>query len=287
MQLFMAFYVLLTLVIIANFINLILEVVVQKNLDKLRARLRRLEIVALREIDNHEQAKDRFGAINQTLAAGVMLILAIAAGTIFFTLVEDCTCSDLQTCDDTSYKTCVQTGGFQHGWGSSFYMSVITVTTVGFGDYSPRTKLGRAFGIVWMTVGVAVTAFFISSLSSLLAEEDDELDFEDADTIDRTCFQAMDKDNNGFLSKDEYALYVLVKHGLVPQEIIDEIHAKYQSMDVQKNGRVTYSMLKQVHRAHRKERSKATHATGDLSPERFDQEAGDIPTVPACLKPHF
>merc|ERR1719159_238451 len=111
----------------------------------------------------------------------MMLIVSIVIGTIFFSLVEDCTCSyktskedfNLQECDETSYETCVATGGFKHGWVSSFYMSVITVTTVGFGDYSPKSMSGRAFGIVWMIVGVAVTAFFISSLSSLIAQEDD------------------------------------------------------------------------------------------------------------------
>merc|ERR1711976_204811 len=236
-----------SLVIVANFLNLILEVVVQRNLDALRAHLRRVEVAAMRSFDD-EKAKKRFGAVNQTVAAGFMLILVILVGTIFFGIAENCTCSyrtsredfGKQDCDATSYETCVATGGFQHNWVSSFYMSVITVTTVGFGDYSPKSELGRAFAIVWMIVGVAVTAYFISSLSAELAREENNIEFEDADTIDKACFHAMDKDGNGYLSKDEYALYVLVKHGLVPRDIVEEIQAKYDTMDVHRNGQITY-----------------------------------------------
>merc|ERR1712048_1479285 len=207
-----------------------------------------------------------------------MLILAISVGTIFFRLVEACTCSyqtsredfNLQDCDGTSHETCVATGGFQHGWVSSFYMSVITVTTVGFGDYSPKSMSGRAFGIVWMIVGVAVTAFFVSALSALLAQEDSPLELEDAHTIDFESFQAMDKDGNGYLSKDEYALYELVKHGLITHDIVDAIHAKYASMDVNRDGRVTFSMLKDMSNRKREEPSLTA------PPENFEGEADHV-----------
>ena len=40
------------------------------------------------------------------------------------------------------------------GWGDAFYMCVITVTTVGFGDFSPSSARGRIFaGAVCVLVG--------------------------------------------------------------------------------------------------------------------------------------
>ena len=34
------------------------------------------------------------------------------------------------------------------------YMSVVTMTTVGFGDFSPQTQGGRIFSMFWIFVGV-------------------------------------------------------------------------------------------------------------------------------------
>ena len=54
------------------------------------------------------------------------------SGTVFFTLVE--------------------------GWSvlDSFYFSVTTLTTVGFGDPAPATAAGKIFPIVYILVGLGV-----------------------------------------------------------------------------------------------------------------------------------
>lgn len=52
------------------------------------------------------------------------------------------------------------------GWnvGDSFYWSVVTITTVGFGDIVPTTKGGKIFTMVYGLVGCAVLAQGLNSL---------------------------------------------------------------------------------------------------------------------------
>ena len=67
------------------------------------------------------------------------VLLAIAVGTVVFYLVE--------------------------GWSllDSLYVTAQTVTTVGYGDITPRTTWGRAFATLFMMVGVGVVLYALTS----------------------------------------------------------------------------------------------------------------------------
>jgi voltage-gated potassium channel len=51
------------------------------------------------------------------------------------------------------------------GWSilDSLYVTAQTVTTVGFGDLSPKTQWGRAFATVFMMVGVGIVLYALTS----------------------------------------------------------------------------------------------------------------------------
>jgi voltage-gated potassium channel len=51
------------------------------------------------------------------------------------------------------------------GWSilDSLYVTVQTVTTVGFGDLTPRTLVGRAFSTVFMMLGVGIVLYALTS----------------------------------------------------------------------------------------------------------------------------
>lgn len=49
-----------------------------------------------------------------------------------------------------------------YSWLNSYYMSVVTLTTVGYGDYVPHTDFGKIFTTFYILVGVGILTSFIS-----------------------------------------------------------------------------------------------------------------------------
>lgn len=49
-------------------------------------------------------------------------------------------------------------------WIDSLYFSVITLTTIGYGDYSPQTEEGKLFTIFYILVGLGLILNFINTV---------------------------------------------------------------------------------------------------------------------------
>lgn len=58
------------------------------------------------------------------------------------------------------------------GWSplDSLYFCVVTLATVGFGDYTPTTELAKLFTIGYVLVGVGILAGFVSELTKYRGE---------------------------------------------------------------------------------------------------------------------
>jgi voltage-gated potassium channel Kch len=72
------------------------------------------------------------------LLAGTSVIIAV--GTVFYRYIEG------------------------WSWIDAAYFSVITLTTIGYGDFSPTTDLGKLFTIGYIIVGVGVILGFINAV---------------------------------------------------------------------------------------------------------------------------
>lgn len=59
-------------------------------------------------------------------------------------------------------------GTIAEGIGSGFWWSVVTMTTVGYGDKAPQTCTGRALAVVWMLTSVIMVSSFTASITSAL-----------------------------------------------------------------------------------------------------------------------
>ena len=83
------------------------------------------------------------------IAAGGLLLI----GTIFYSVVE--------------------------GWKplDSLYFSVVTLTTVGLGDFAPKTDLGKVFTIFYVLAGISVILAFANAvLQGAAARERERLE---------------------------------------------------------------------------------------------------------------
>ncbi len=76
------------------------------------------------------------------LAAGLLV-----AGTVVYTIVE--------------------------GWSplDALYFSVVTLTTVGYGDLAPTTDIGKGFTIVFILAGVGIIVAFASQVVNAMVAD--------------------------------------------------------------------------------------------------------------------
>ena len=56
------------------------------------------------------------------------------------------------------------------GWEyiDSLYFTVVTVTTIGYGDFAPQTDIGKIFTIFFPFVGIAITFYFFSIIGKYI-----------------------------------------------------------------------------------------------------------------------
>lgn len=76
-----------------------------------------------------------------TLAGAV-----IGVGTVFYRFVEDLR------------------------WLDSLYFSVITLTTVGYGDFSPSTNAGKVFTMGYVLVGIGIFVALVTEIGSHIVD---------------------------------------------------------------------------------------------------------------------
>lgn len=55
---------------------------------------------------------------------------------------------------------------YLEGWSvvDSLYFSVVTLTTIGYGDFSPQTDAGKMFTIIYIIAGIGMILSFINTI---------------------------------------------------------------------------------------------------------------------------
>ena len=75
-----------------------------------------------------------------------LVVMLLASGTIFYHQVED------------------------WRWFDALYFCVITLATVGYGDFAPQTDLGKGFTMVYAIVGIGLLLAFINAFAARAQE---------------------------------------------------------------------------------------------------------------------
>lgn len=71
--------------------------------------------------------------------------------------------------------TCVYHVAEGWNWLDAVYFSVITLTTVGYGDFSPETTFGKVFTIFYVLTGMGILFGFINAFYNHRLSKYDEL----------------------------------------------------------------------------------------------------------------
>ncbi len=78
--------------------------------------------------------------ILQFRLTGLVALAVLSTGAVFYHIVE------------------------KLSWLDSFYFSVITLATVGYGDITPHTNLGKIFTMFYVIVGIGIIGTFANLL---------------------------------------------------------------------------------------------------------------------------
>ena len=76
-----------------------------------------------------------------------LVTVVVGSGTVFYRFVED------------------------WGWIDSVYFTVITLTTVGYGDLAPTSGPSKLFTVFLVLVGIGVIVAFVERIARLAAED--------------------------------------------------------------------------------------------------------------------
>jgi ABC-type amino acid transport substrate-binding protein len=69
------------------------------------------------------------------------------------------------------------------GLWSGLWWSAVTMTTVGYGDKSPRSFGGRMIGLIWMFTAIIIISSFTASITSALTLDQLDSDIEELDDL--------------------------------------------------------------------------------------------------------
>ncbi|KAE8911569.1 hypothetical protein PF005_g14917 [Phytophthora fragariae] len=135
--------------------------------------------------------------------------------------------------------------GAIEGWPvlDCFYYTLITITTVGFGDLSPTSKSARIYAIFYLPLAVVTVAHGIGSiLNELSARSVMKTKISMKELLD------MDADGDGKVSQLEYLCYMLVKLNKADQDDIDGIIAQFHKLDRDGSGELDHDDLERLDR---------------------------------------
>lgn len=236
---FMTFYVIIGLVLIASIVTDYATRAVTAAQEGVRARMRDVEGKGNKKAI--EGMSEKTKALNGFVVSLAIFLAFIFIGALFYYWYEPCTCSyglsKVAGCIETNadgeydYNQCIATNpDGQRSYLAFGYMAVITLTTVGFGDVSPKTKIGRCyFGVPWMICGVVAFGNFVSCTSELIRtlKKGDSSGGEDAL---HEAFDEVDADDDGEIIQGEFVAWALISHGLVDADTIESMRSRYQDL---------------------------------------------------------
>ncbi|EXB86569.1 putative calcium-activated outward-rectifying potassium channel 6 [Morus notabilis] len=137
------------------------------------------------------------------------------------------------------------------GWLDSFYLSVMSVTTVGYGDRAFKSMPGRIFASIWLLVSTLAVARAFLYLAEARVDKRHRKMAKWILGQDMTVaeFLAADIDNNGFVSKSEYVIYKLKEMGKISEKDIMLICNKFDMLDTGNCGKITLADLMETNQS--------------------------------------
>ncbi|CAM9600575.1 unnamed protein product [Discosporangium mesarthrocarpum] len=120
----------------------------------------------------------------------------------------------------------------------AFYLTIVSASTVGYGDYYPKTAASKTFAIFFLPLATLMLAKIITDYTEMRVEEK-TVSRQHAilmASIGSKEFLAMDTNRDGKLSRLEFLERMLVAQEKCGAADIQAIHARFDQIDVDGSG---------------------------------------------------
>ena len=130
-------------------------------------------------------------------------------------------------------------------WYDAFYYTVITATTVGLGDLSPRSKWSEACAIAFIPLAVAAMAHILDECTTFVMRRRREKRSKKLETIKMTeeDIHALDGNvtgiKNGEVGILEYVEFMLKAMDKADDHLFKELHKQFDKLDANTDGVLT------------------------------------------------
>jgi len=135
-------------------------------------------------------------------------------------------------------------GGFlvgnEMGWDliEIIYFTTITMTTVGYGDFTPKDDTSKLCSIVFIPVSVGCIGYLLGQIAVSMTER--RIQAAKEKLLNRKVtledLQKMDADQSGQVSELEFLLFMLLQMGQVEKPLIDELRKQFDALDATREG---------------------------------------------------
>jgi len=177
-----------------------------------------------------------FERLNQELKRKMLIQGGIVT---FFVVLGMVVFHETENDDDT---------GIEVTWAQTFHFSIVTMSTVGYGDWAPVSRAGRVFGAFYILAGVSLLANFAGILvDHFIKERELKFSHKFLNNSLVTPKQLLQFDTNGDGSVDRYEYLVrsLVACRFVEEDKIDLIMTKFYNIDSDKSGTISLEDFKE------------------------------------------
>ena len=160
------------------------------------------------------------------IAAGLLAIMAVVAAMIWL-------------CERRANPTQFGGGRLGRGFGTALWWSAVTMTTVGYGDVSPKTLKGRVVAVVWMFVSLVLVSTFTATMASNLTTDrlnqgavirglDDLRRIHVGTFADSSSAQYLEANHVDFRTFERVELFAALKDGKIQAALYDEPFLRYE-----------------------------------------------------------
>lgn len=123
----------------------------------------------------------------------------------------------------------------------ALYTTIISATTVGFGDFEPTHNTTKTIMTVWLCFSTIAVGKVIADFTdaSVKAKQRDVSRRLLTASMDIGSIKSFDKDQSGAVDKCEFLAEMLVRSGKVEREDVDTILLRFEQLDKDNNGEIS------------------------------------------------